>query len=203
MEALAEEGRSGAADRLVSVSRTDVQVAECGEDDGQPDGNGVRRVGKVSVEHEEDRPAVRVPLGRDLPSVQTVEVYGVRDVRQHGQQVGHGQRGQKVVRRVDHILARQNDHVENVADDPDRAHDQTDVPVVVRVPLGEAFQVGSHHGWTLDELSTYRVWCHETRVRLPGQQRRSETQVHTYPVLSFPEISSNSPFFPEILTSNE
>ena len=96
----------------------------------------------VDVEQQEGGPAERVGLVRREGGCvggggrsPTVELDGERDVDDHRQQVGHGQRREYAVGRAPrHARPRQNHDIERVADDADGADDEADVAVVRRVP---------------------------------------------------------------------
>jgi len=75
----------------------DDDVTEHGKCDGQPHGSGVCGNRKVDVKQQVDDPARRVPVAR-IRYRDTVEVDGVRQVRQHRQQVGNRQCSQQVIR---------------------------------------------------------------------------------------------------------
>ena len=96
----------------------------------------------MDVEQQERGPAERIgAVGREgggggggrRPAA--VELDGERDVDEHRDEVGDRERREDVIGRARrHVGPRQHDDVERVADDADRADDETRVAVVRRVP---------------------------------------------------------------------
>ncbi len=99
----------------------------------QPHRYGVTRDDKIRVEEQVDDPALGVFV-LVIGDRDAVEVDGVGQVRHHGEHVGDGERRQDVVGRRDHRFLREHDDVHDVEHDPERAHDDADVPVDALVP---------------------------------------------------------------------
>ena len=106
---------------------------EDGEDDGQPDGDGVHDDTEAGEKHHEAHSRQTVARRRRFGAVEDVETQRERQVGGHRESVGHGQPGQDAVGRRDHVAARQHDDVERVGDDAQRAYDRRQVAVVVLV----------------------------------------------------------------------
>ena len=87
------------------------------------------------MDGQEGGPPVRVPLRGHLQPALQVEVDGVRDVARHGHDVGHGDGGENAVYRRPHGGPRQDEDVQHVGDDAERADDETEVAVHVPVPV--------------------------------------------------------------------
>ena len=150
-----------------TVYRYHDDVEEDGDRDRQPDGDRVRRDAEVVVEDEVDDPAESVPVVGRRAGV-AVEVDGVRDVGGHRQQVGDRERRQQAVGGVQHRAARQNDDVQRVQDDSERADGDAEVAVQRLVGVAEPFE----------HSSVSRVERQRVRRRLVVAPRRRRPAVH-------------------------
>ena len=136
----AENGRANVSDdrgqkcpvqsaAIAGVERmSDGQVSPHGQQDGQPDGDGVEHLRDVSVNQHVHRPRVAEFL-TERSLTQQIHVNCERDVLDHHQVVGHGQAGQNGVGRRDHILTRQHDDVQRVGQHSKDAHNQRNIAV--------------------------------------------------------------------------
>lgn len=130
-----EDGDLGPAQAAVDAApggEADVDVAENGESNGQPDGYRVTHNAEAGVEHQEEDPAQTARgEGPQAGLPHEVEVDGEGQVRHHGQKIGHGQPHEDGVRGRDHVLASQHDDVGRVGHEAEEAHRRADIAVKV------------------------------------------------------------------------
>lgn len=125
-------------------------VAPDGEQQREPNGDGVENLSDVRVNENVHRPRVVESLVNGALA-QYVHVQRERDVLDHDQVVGHGEAGEDGVRRRDALVhAREHDDVERVGEGAEQAHHQADVAVHEQVRLAEdlealaAVELGGH-----------------------------------------------------------
>ena len=124
-----DAGAPHAAQRHAAARVSHKDVAEDGERDGQPDGDGVHDDAEAGVGEQEADGAVIVARRGGARAEQDVEVDGERKVGGHREAVRDGERRQQVVGGRQHVAARQHDDVQHVGDDAERAHDDGDEAV--------------------------------------------------------------------------
>jgi len=117
--------------------RPDDDVTERCQDDRQPDWRSVHDNAEASVEQQKVCSRQRVPLNRELDTVQDVEQHRERYVSSHRQAIRDRQTGEDVVDGRPHRWPGKNNDIDWVGNDAEDADGDSDVTVELSVPAEE------------------------------------------------------------------
>jgi hypothetical protein len=175
-----------AAQFVIVLGVLDGDVLPDGQQHRQDARDEVESLGEESVEDDEDGQVVGVVPG-ELAAV--VEQEHERDVLQHHQEVGEGERRQDHVGGTSHLLRRQHTNVQHVGHRAEDAYYQTEVSVIRGESVPDVFQITiSHVGAGGVHCSAFGNVMAERRhstlpllERLPGHRNTRLTRL-TLPV---------------------